>query len=305
MRRTKSVTARRLLDFAGVVGHRHIVNVTVGASLDPVILSLEGTPDYRLATGHGSFPKQRAVSPNHFRIHHRTDGNWATLDLPPTAENYCPVQPLPKGEWLLVRGRAADEGERNAYVHAANGELVRSFHAGDGVADVQTTERGRVWVSYFDEGVFGNTPLGASGLALLDRRGRPLFCFTDLGAGPLVQSMADCYALNVCSDRETWLYYYTDFPLVRLLDRKLGGCWRMPVHGSNAFAVDGMRVLLGGSYERKDSLFLVHLDILASQELKPADEKGKPLRRFRPFGRRHHLYLATQEALYVVDVGSL
>jgi hypothetical protein len=303
--RKRRVTARQVLEFAAVVGRRHLITATVGSSLDPVLLSLEGPPDYRLTTDHGGFPKRHADSPNRFRVHHRTGGGWAYLDLPPTAENYHRVQPLPDQQWLLVRGRAADGGDRNAHVYSAGGELLRSFHAGDGVEDVQATEKGRAWVSYFDEGVFGNTPLGNSGLACLGGGGRPLFRFTDLGPEPLVQGMADCYALNVCSDRETWLCYYTDFPLVRLLDRKLAGAWAMPVRGSAGFAVGQGRVLFGGSYERKGSLFLVGLDTLAAQELTPADEEGKPLGPFRPFGRRHCLYLATAEALHVVDLHTL
>jgi hypothetical protein len=110
--------------------------------------------------------------------------------------------------------------------------------------------------------------------------------------------------LNVCSDRETWLYYYTDFPVVRLVDGKLAGSWAMPVRGSQGFAVDGERVLLGGSYDKKDSLFLGALETPEFQERTPVGEGGEPLKQFRAFGRRHGLYLTTEEALYVVDLRS-
>ena len=79
----------------------------------------------------------------------------------------------------------------------------------------------------------------------------------------------------------------------------------MPIGGSHGFAVDGERVLLGGSYTKKESLFLGTLDTLEFQELQPLDERGNPLKQFRPLGRRHSLYLATEDALYVVDLGSL
>jgi len=302
---TKSrVVARKLLEFDAVLGGRYLINVTAGPSLAPVLLSLEQTPDYRVTAANASFPKQRASSPNRFRVHYQAGEEWVHLDLQPTAENYHAVQPLPRDRWVLVRGRAGGEDDRNAHVYEADGTPAHSFHAGDGIADVQATERGSIWVSYFDEGVFGDTPLGRSGLACFDRDGQPAFHLGNL-PDPVLTSMADCYALNVCSDRETWLYFYTDFPLVRLLDRKVAAHWMMPVAGSHALAVDRGQVLLGGSYKRKESLFLVRLDGLDFEEVTPVDAEGQPLVKFRAFGRRHVLYMATEKALNVVDLRSV
>jgi hypothetical protein len=300
----KRAVARKLLEFNAVLGDRHLIAVAVGPSLDPVLLSLGRTPDYRVSKGHASFPKKRAASPNRFRVHYQAGGEWICIDLEETDENYHAVQPSPRGEWLLVRGRADGERDDNAHVYAPDGTRLRSFHAGDGIEDVQATERGDVWVSYFDEGVFGGISLGRSGLACLDRHGRPSFRLSDL-TDPILRSMADCYALNVCSGREVWLYFYTDFPLVRLLDRQVAGYWMMPVAGSHGVAVDRGRVLLGGSYDEKETLFLGRLDDLMFESITPVDEAGQPLRKFQPFGRRHCLYLATDESLYVVDIRNL
>jgi hypothetical protein len=157
MSRVQRVTAERVLVYADALDGRHLIDVAVGPSFDPVLLSLDGEPDYRRAKSGASFPKQRAERPNAFRIHYRIRTRRASLDLPSTEENYHSVQPLPKGRWLLVRGRANDEKDKNAHVYDADGKLLRSFHAGDGKEDVQTTEKGRIWVGYFGEGVFGNT----------------------------------------------------------------------------------------------------------------------------------------------------
>ena len=296
--------ARKVLEFAPIVGPRHLITATVGPSFDPVILSLDRTPDYRLETGHGGFPKKRADEPNAFRIHHLVNEEWFTFDLPSTVENYHAVQPLPGGEWLLVRGRADSDIDRNAHVFSSTGTHVRSFHAGDGIEDVQATAGGQTWISYFDEGVFGDTSLGRSGLACLDCNGRVAFRFTDIDT-PIVQSMADCYAFNACSNRETWLYYYTDFPLVRLVDQKVAGSWMMPIQGSQGFAVDGERVLFGGSYEEKDVLFLGNIGTTRFQRLVPVDDAGTAVKRFRAFGRGHRLCMATDAAMYVVDLVDL
>jgi hypothetical protein len=74
------------------------------------------------------------------------------------------VQPLPEHEILVVATRAnrnADGShDLNGRVFGADGELRREFLLGDGIADVQTTADGQVWVSYFDEGIYGNLGWG-------------------------------------------------------------------------------------------------------------------------------------------------
>jgi hypothetical protein len=304
MPRIERVVAKRVVEFEPVLQGRRLVNLGIGPSLEPAVLSLDGPPDDRTEQGNFSFPKGWADRPNRYRVHYLAGDDWVGIDLKETEENFHAVQPLPGGKWLLVRRWAGDDRDLNAYVYGPDGRPEATFPAGHGIANVQATERGRVWVSYIDEGVFGHTRLGRAGLACLEGDGRPAFLLCDL-PDPVLRGMADCYALNVCSDRETWLYFYTGFPLIRLLDRRVAGSWMMPVHGSSGFAVDGGRVLLGGSYERKKSLFLGDLDGLGFRELRPVDEGGEPVRDFYPFGRRHLLFLNTRKALYLVDLRSL
>ncbi len=145
-----TIEARRLLHFCEVIGARHLITATVGPNLDSVLLSLEQAPDYRIESpGWATFPKKRADSPNRFRIHHVISNNlWETIDLPETVENFHQIQPLGDGQWLLVRGRADDEADLNAHVYDGAGRHIRSFHAGDGIQDLQTTKDGRISVSY-------------------------------------------------------------------------------------------------------------------------------------------------------------
>jgi hypothetical protein len=302
----RTVVARQLFEIAGVVGDRHLINVTVEPHLDPVVLSLEQPPDYRIESpGWASFPKRRADRPNRFRIHHRAEDRWRALDLSKTDENYHAIQPLGGDRWLLVRGRAEGDDDPNAHVYDAAGRQVRSFHAGDGIQDVQATGGGKIWVSYFDEGVFVNTQLGSSGLVCLDDRGRCLFRFTDLVGGG-ISGICDCYALNVVSDREVWLCYYTDFPLVRLVDGKVAGAWPgIPVRGSSGFAVEGDGALFAGGYRDKASLYLVRPGQERALKIDPRDINGQNLKRFAAFGRGHRLFLQTEGALYVVDVADV
>jgi hypothetical protein len=187
-------------------------------------------------------------------------------------------------------------------VYDDGGRHVRSFYAGDGILDVQTTLDGRIWVSYFDEGVLGSTNLGGSGLVCLDNRGQCIFDYTTL-VGADVPSIVDCYALNVCSDRELWLCYYADFPLIRLIDGKPEGIWKkQPVHGSSAFAVSGELVLFAGAYKRKDELFLIRLDNMSSETIIPVGGDHKPIKSFYARGRRDRLFLQNSVAFFMISV---
>jgi hypothetical protein len=299
-----TIEARRLFRFAEVIGERRLITATVGPDLTPILLSLEGEPDYQIEASPDQprFPKKRADRPNNFRIHHRVaEDVWTELDLPETVENYHAVQPLRDEEWLLVRGRSEGDRDENAHVYDAFGRLLRSFPAGDGVQDVQSTRGGDIWISYFDEGIFGDTKLGQAGLARLDRSGVCSFEFNDQPVG--VWEISDCYALNVASDREVWLCYYTDFPLVRLMDGKVDAAWTEgPVKGSPAFAVRADRTLFAGGYEERDKLVLTRLGDRAGVKLTVTDEAGLRLKGFRTFARRDRLFLQTEDTLHVVEV---
>jgi hypothetical protein len=300
------IQTSRVFDLAEVVQARHVVRVAVGPRFDLVILSLDTPPDYRRKAPSGaSFAKLRADHTNRYRIDHFLDRQWRSLTLSPTKDNYYFVQPLGDDGWLLVRGRAEGSSDQNAHVYDSEGTLSRSFHAGDGIEDIQATEEGRIWVSYFDEGVFGDTALRQAGLACLDRSGQVRFKFNDLASAGSVPDIADCYALNVCSDREVWLCYYTDFPLVQLAECKIAGLWQgLSVKGSHAFAVSGRKVLLAAGYDKRNRLFLGDLDTSKVQQQIPEDGEGKRINAFTAFGRGSKLWLQSRSTLFLVDLSA-
>ena len=300
----QTLEARRLFSISDILGNRHLIDLTVGSRHQPIMLSLEQIPDYRMEkAGGATFPKKRADSPNRFRIHHMlSDDTWETIDLPETLDNLHAVQPLGDGQWLLVRSRADNDADRNAHVFDNTARHKRSFHAGDGIHQVQTTEDGRIWLSYFDEGVFGNTKLAQSGLVCLDDRGRCLFEYATL-VGSNVPPIADCYALNVTSSREVWICYYMDFPLVHLIDGKPESVWRgQPISGSPGFAISGELLLFAGGYTSKNDLFLVQNGTGKKKTITPVDSKGQPVRSFAAFGRNDRLFLRTKDSLFVIQV---
>jgi len=134
-------------------------------------------------------------------------------------------------------------------VYGPDGKLRRQFVLGDGINGVQTTNEGMIWVSYCDEGVFGNfgweKPLGAAGLLCFDCAGHIVWEFQPPDG---VDAIADCYAFNVCGDT-VWTCYYTDFPLVRIDSRNQVRAWKNNVGGASALAVHASTFSSGAGME--------------------------------------------------------
>jgi len=125
-----------------------------------------------------------------------------------------PVQPLMHG-WIA--GYRPD-GRVNCYDSA--GVLRQSLDLGNGIEDLQTEPNGRIWVSYFDEGVYGSG-ISTEGLVCFDGVGTPVFRFLEFARQNQLPHVDDCYALNVTANGDVWVNYYSDFPLVCLRDMRL------------------------------------------------------------------------------------
>jgi hypothetical protein len=214
-------------------------------------------------------------------------GSQIVLDVMIEGErfNIHDVQPLP-GELLLACARShykgPDDFEKNGRIYTRGGRFAREILLGDGVQSVQATSSGVIWTSYFDEGVFGNygwqSPVGASGLVAWDTDGNKLYEFEPRNG---LDSICDCYALNVESEEDIWLYYYTEFPLVRLRRREIESVWKMPLGGSSAFAISAGHALFRGGYKDRDTYQLFSLgrsrkpELLSKIDLR--DKSGRKL----------------------------
>ena len=165
----------------------------------------------------------------------------SSFSIPVQSFIYSDVQPLPNEEILLATARSVfrstSDYDLNGKVFTKDGVLQREFLLGDGIQTVQTTSTGMIWTSYFDEGTMGNygwgfgtgktTPIGANGLLKWDSFGNIKWEFDaeKLKLPPIV----DCYALNVIDDDTVWIYYYSNFPIVRLKNDKVDVFWRSPI----------------------------------------------------------------------------
>jgi hypothetical protein len=272
--------------------------------------------DYRTEQpGWASFAKTTPDTPQSYRVIAFLE-DQLTLDISIAEEkfNIHDIQPLPANEILLVCARShyksPTDFEKNGRIYSLSGEFSREILLGDGIQSVQATSNGIIWTSFFDEGVFGNfgwnEPVGASGLVAWNSAGNKIYDFQPTVG---LDSICDCYALNVESDTDVWLYYYTEFPLVHLHHQRVQSVWNMPITGSDGFAVSGNRVLFRGGYDDRDTY---HLFLLSSngrvkllKQLQLADEIGQKLTAERVVGRGSSLYVLSDGLVYRTDVSSL
>lgn len=251
-----------------------------------------------------------------FRAKHRdyriigVDGDATTLDIELKTERFHidHVQPLPEG-LLLASSRAAFRNtgaDKNGRVYSPSGEQKREILLGDGISSLQTTPKGRIWTGYFDEGVYGNSgwdpPLGASGLVAWDAQGQKTFEFQPIA----VPTIDDCNALNVASEDDVWLCYYSDFPLVHLRNDRIVAVWRMPLESCRAFAVDDRHSLF--AVGRGGALTLRLFEIREQEtprllaDFKLEDPSGRPLETSHVSARAKVIRFLSLGSLFEIDV---
>ena len=224
--------------------------------------------------------------------------------------NIHEVQPL-GNDLLLVCARSYYKGpnnfEKNGRVYTRDGKFIRSMLLGDGIQSVQATSDGVIWTSFFDEGVFGNfgweDPIGVSGLVAWDSEGNKLYEFQPPEG---LDSICDCYALNVESEDDVWFYYYTEFPLVHLHHNRVESFWEMPIGGSDAFAISAGKAMFRGGYKERDSYYLFSLgpdnQVGQTAKVQLQDNRGNNLVAERAVGRANAIHLISGGFLYRIDL---
>jgi hypothetical protein len=167
------------------------------------------------------------------------------------------IELLPSGELVVIGPRANryrdGTTDLNCLVFSREGHLLRRFTVGDGIKDGFSDNHGRIWIAYFDEGIFGNlgwgdqegpAPIGESGLNCFDGSGKKLWDFGLAGGEDLI---SDCYAMNVAG-ADTWIYFYAEFPLYRITEEFQAREWKIGLKGCGAFAVSDGNILFSGQY---------------------------------------------------------
>lgn len=227
-------------------------------------------------------------------INRKAECDWRVLSVGPDGDaleyliesqirNYNLIQPLPDG-LLLAGSRCEFDDEEvvpNGHVFALDGTFLRTMLLGDGIQKIHSTPKGDVWVSYFDEGVFGNLgwrrPLGSRGLLRFDATGNRVFEF-DPVAG--LDTIVDCYALNAVGNSEAWCYYYTQFSVVHIQNDRVIRHWPCPISGASELAVWRDVVSMPDGYNATKWKVLRLLEAERTDvagEIEFIDQSGQPL----------------------------
>jgi hypothetical protein len=244
-----------------------------------------------------------------------TPSGWQGSPTFPLETPFPMVDRFADGRWLVVATRSL--GDTNARVLAPGAALLARLMLGDGIEDVAIDAEDRIWVGWFDEGMFGNRDWAVPGHEW-PPSGNGVACFAPDGellplptwpaeAGPI----ADCYALNVAGPG-AWACPYTEFPLVRFVPGEPARWWRNALAGPKAIATDGAYALLAGGYREEASrVALVALPgpgqgedavLLASWQL-PLRRLPAPENDWAPVWDQPTLLVGRGDTLHLVDGG--
>lgn len=233
-----------------------IVSVSIGADNGYYILAVNSIPP-RI---DGMFPQTQTTTFQNYKVIILQWDKVYTVNIDNQEWNYHFVQPIGRDRLLLACARSRYYG-RNKYdlngkIFDMNGTLIKEILLGDGIQDMKVTDRGIIWTSYFDEGIFGNydwdNPIGSCGLRAWNQDGEPIYIHNN----PESNFICDCYALNVVSDTEVWFYYYTDFLLGKIKVDKID-YYDPKLSGADGFLIYDRYALFRGGYDNRDEYRLL------------------------------------------------
>jgi hypothetical protein len=128
------------------------------------------------------------------------------------------IQKFLDGRWLIIEARTGPSTP-NAFVFNTDGTLENKFFVGDGIQTALLDQLGKIWIGYFDEGIFGafskmppkESPYyryGPSGLIRTDDRGKIEFAYNEKFPNKLI---SDIESLTLDDKNQAWFCPYTDF----------------------------------------------------------------------------------------------
>lgn len=192
------VKARKLFSCAnGTEGH--LLRLDIGAWYDPIvsIYNLDWKRNWEL---YSKYEELASTGEARFKIVHYHKENLIELEIPEGLSPPTYVQSLNEGRYLIASTHGGTDIQ-NGWVVDADGAVVEKFPIGDCIEALQTTQSGKIWTGYHEEGVFGDDPLSHQGFSCFDQHGKLLF------PTHFIDSLGIwCIGLNVESENIVWLY---------------------------------------------------------------------------------------------------
>lgn len=153
--------------------------------------------------------------------------------------------------------------ESNAWIVDKDGNILESIYISDAIEDCYTTPNGRIIAGYMDMSIDEPRDKGAKGgVTIWNDKGRWIWRNRKY-------DVWHCYALNIDYNNLLWFYYYGRFNdkmdnIFHLVckNKRLDAVFTTDIEGSDGFAVsaDYRRLLLGGGYRDKESVYMYDMD---------------------------------------------
>lgn len=212
----------------------------------------------RLEKGVGIFPLPRLEQGSRYRLVIHGKDKQQEIDLGLRDLAHPIVDIFPDGRVLLAGARSAWRGpedfDLNGCIITPGNDEARAILLGDGIESCQIDDSGRIWVSYFDEGIWGNwgwgmpgpPPISRHALNRFDDKGSITWHYDQSAGGPVID---DCYALNA-TEGETFFYLYSGHLLGRASadDRIDFFAFETHLYGFTWFAIDDTCAVISGGY---------------------------------------------------------
>ncbi len=284
---------KKIFDFDNLPSTWRLISLCLDWNGEPLLLAQEGKPPYPRERDIEILSEWKNAAPTAHHVVFFENGAERIVSFPEARGNITSFAQRYQDGWLLADARGG-----SATIFGSSGKPLQRLDLGDASKDVQTTDQGSIWVSYFDEGVYGGG-VGGAGLVCFDGAGKRIFEYAEWAEKNHVPSIDDCYALNVMNDDEVWLSYYSDFPLVQIKRFKLANIWKEFGPIAHGFAVQSQTVTYKKAYVR-NQLFQCSLENLSHhKELEIVDLDGYTIEgEWTIVARGRALYLMTARALY-------
>lgn len=234
-----------------------------------------------------------------------TDGRDHATELSAVRARFPQLDALPDGGFVVADARSRGS-KQHVQIFDVLGRESWTFRVGDAVEDLLADGAGRLWVGYFDEGVFGDDELSHPGLRCWSTEGEPLWAY-DASKG--TSEIYDCYALNVTDD-VVWVCAYSDFSLLEVRPGRAVRQRANEVAGATALAVHQGRVTFFGGYgDERDRLVdaeLRHEEVRPYASGRLVGPDGEPLGPVRTVSRGPRVYVQEEPytAWTVLDIST-
>lgn len=193
--------------------------------------------------------------------------------------------------------------EKNALIYTRNGNLLNQMIFGDGIANIKIDENNNIWISYFDEGVYGNNgwvqPFGNMGLLYLNYNGELQYEYKPEKPHKFID---DCYALTIDSKNDIWFYYYSEFVLCKYSNGNLT-YYKPHASGSSCLLIGNRSILMDEGYGKHNQYGIFDKETLNEiDEIILVNENDEQISNSLKYYEDSRGILLTENKIYIFDL---